>query len=325
MRSAVIPPSPVPNPIRRRVLLFLRLFVGLGLLGLTIYLVDWTSVLKALSAARPGWILAAGLLLFLTLGLKLYRWGLLLNGTGLSFSWFVLGRAFFSAQAANILLPVRGGEIVRLGISATAAPNQVGVLAASITLEKVLDFAALLLMSLWVWNSRVGKALLEQSSIPWINLGLLALLLALIPLFRIAPPLLEKIHVPAARTVLDFLLRVQEYLRWIARPARLAVFSGLTLLIWVLMGLTNLCVLRAVALPADLDAAGAVLVLIYVGIAPALMPGNLGPFLFLAGLGLTAFGYPTGPAFAFAVLLHLLVTIPPLILSAGFYLAGRSR
>jgi len=299
------------------------LLLGVGLLGITVYLVDWSAVYRVVVASRGEWILAALGVMLTTLALKLLRWGSLLRGYGVRIGWLSLGRAFFTGQAANILLPVRGGEAVRLGIAIAGRPDQWEVLAASLSLEKILDFLALLLASLWVWNSSAGRGLLGQNSIPWISAAILFLLLALVPLWKIARPLLARSSHKTAARLLASGDRVGRYLRWISRPRRLLAYAAQTALIWVLMLLTNLCVMRSVSLPADFAASAAVLVLIYLGLAPALMPGNLGPFLLLAGLGLSAYGYPPSPAFAFALLLHLIVTLPPLLLSAGLYLAGR--
>ena len=58
------------------------------------------------------------------------------------------------------------------------------------------------------------------------------------------------------------------------------------------------------------------LVLVYIGLFPALMPGNVGPFYFFAGLALVPFGVLHEQAIIFAVVLHAIVTIPPLLAGA---------
>jgi hypothetical protein len=98
---------------------------------------------------------------------------------------------------------------------------------------------------------------------------------------------------------------------------------ALTGLVWLVMLATNLLVLRSLGLDADARAGGLVLALVYLGVAPALMPGNFGPFYFFAMLGLTPFGIPEAERGAFAVLLHALVTLPPLVLAGGFVAASR--
>ena len=85
------------------------------------------------------------------------------------------------------------------------------------------------------------------------------------------------------------------------------------------MVLTNLLCLQVLGMTPDLKSSFMVLVLIYVGIAPALMPGNVGPFYFFARLGLSPISPTEQMRTAFAMLLHALVTLTPLV-CAGIYL-----
>jgi uncharacterized membrane protein YbhN (UPF0104 family) len=314
-----------PVAIKKRFSLILRMFLGIALLGITFYLVDWRSVINVITKSDPQWIITAGMVMLVTLGLKLVRWRTLLLGYGINLRWVILGRAFFSGQTANILLPVRGGEAVRLGIAASEDLNQLGILTASITVEKILDACVLLLLTVWVLSHQTSQAILAGGSPLWFNGLFFMALLALIPIWRVSRPLLIQIESKTVRVLVDTMDRIAQYLLWIISPRRFLLFFTMTVAIWALMLITNLCVMRAVALPFQFDAAVAVLVLIYVGLAPALMPGNLGPFIVFAGLGLMGYGLDPNLAFAFAVLLHLIVTIPPLLLSVGFNLVGQRR
>ena len=108
------------------------------------------------------------------------------------------------------------------------------------------------------------------------------------------------------------------------RSARVLLPSvAATLLIWLIMWLTNLLVLRALNLPVTLPGAALSLALIYAGLIPAVMPGNFGPFYFFAMLGLAPYGISTDGQAAFAILLHALVTLPPLLISGGLLLVPR--
>jgi hypothetical protein len=93
------------------------------------------------------------------------------------------------------------------------------------------------------------------------------------------------------------------------------MFPGvwLTILIWGVMWLTNLLLFKSLGLALGGTAAGLVLISVYVGLLPALMPGNIGPFYFFARLALLPFGILSDPALVFAVVLHAIVTLPPLL------------
>ena len=79
------------------------------------------------------------------------------------------------------------------------------------------------------------------------------------------------------------------------------------------MWLTNLLLFKSLGIPLGGTAAGLVLILVYVGLLPALMPGNIGPFYFFARLALLPFGIIHDQAFVFAVILHAIVTLPALL------------
>jgi uncharacterized membrane protein YbhN (UPF0104 family) len=58
-----------------------------------------------------------------------------------------------------------------------------------------------------------------------------------------------------------------------------------------------------------------VVVAVYIGMIPALMPGNIGPFYLAVQLALQTFPIPIESATVFAVLLHAIVTITPLLIA----------
>jgi hypothetical protein len=88
---------------------------------------------------------------------------------------------------------------------------------------------------------------------------------------------------------------------------------------------TNLALLRALSLAAGAGPAALVLVAVHLSLIPALMPGNVGPFYVAVELGLSIFGCSFESAALYAILLHAVVTLPPLA-GAGLYLvAARGR
>ena len=91
------------------------------------------------------------------------------------------------------------------------------------------------------------------------------------------------------------------------------------------MALTNLLLFRALNIHPGWQASGLVIVLVYIGVLPALMPGNIGPFTYFAQLALIPFGIGTSTALAFAVLLYGIVTIPPLFIAGVMLLFSRKK
>jgi uncharacterized membrane protein YbhN (UPF0104 family) len=273
-----------------------------------------------LRAAHFSWLLLAILSILCGLGLKLWRWGVLLKNYQLSVTPSRLFSAYFVGQAANILLPFRGGELVRLayfGDQTTILPQA----AATIVLEKYLDLLSL-----------AGLAILVSYKISLDNvLNLRGVLLPVTILISILL-LASIIFGPAAwqkmrgykflpQRLTPWLDRWVQASLWLRDPVRLFPILLLTLLIWSVMWLTNLLLFSSLGLPLGGSAAGLVLVLVYIGLLPALMPGNIGPFYFFASLALLPFGILQQQALVFAVVLHALVTLPPLLCGAlGLFL-----
>ncbi len=307
---------------------WLRLGLGLLLFALSLREIDWPHLQAQLALAQPAWLWAALLSTLAGAGIKILRWDVLLAGSGLSArpSLLRLGGAFLLGQAANILLPFRGGEVVRIGWLAAEDRQDTLLAAVSVFVEKYLDLAALLLLALWL-GPTLPIEFIERSR-RWLAplcLALSALLAAALWLGpRLWGPLSRSLaRRPNGRWV-GLLRRADGWaanLRALRRARVILPALGLTVLAWLVMLSTNLLVLRALGLSADVRAGSLVLALVYFGVAPALMPGNLGPFYFFAMLGLAPFGISQAERGAFAVILHALVTLPPLVL-AGAFLAG---
>ena len=107
--------------------------------------------------------------------------------------------------------------------------------------------------------------------------------------------------------------RLVESSIWLRKPKHLVPAIFMTTVIWAMMWSTNLILFQGLDLQISYLAGGLVLILVYIGVLPALMPGNVGPFYFFAQLGVTPFGIPAEDAVAFAVLLHAVVTLTPLV------------
>jgi hypothetical protein len=310
----------------------LRIALGIVLLFFSLREVDWRLLGQHLAAARLSWLAAALGAILLTTLLKVLRWRSLMHSlaAGKPAGLLRLGGAFVVGQAANILLPFRGGDVARVGWLALEEQEGDRALAGAVTvgLEKYLDVVALAALLLLLWPLLPIQAL-ERSRGWWLPLSILLTALFLLSLWA-APrvwswmkPRLEG-RLPSAWQ--GRLVRADHWLRSSLRLRTAKGWiplAGWTVCIWGLMAATNLLVLAALGLPTDARAAGLVLVMIYVGVAPALMPGNAGPFYFFAMLGLAPFGVAEPERIAFAVLLHALVTVPPLALAVVYLAASR--
>jgi len=68
-----------------------------------------------------------------------------------------------------------------------------------------------------------------------------------------------------------------------------------------------------------------VLIFVYIGVLPALMPGNIGPFTYFAQLALLPFAVEMTSAVAFGVLLYGIVNLPPLLIAGVMLLNPKAK
>jgi uncharacterized membrane protein YbhN (UPF0104 family) len=296
----------------RTLLAVLKIFAGLALLVLAVRGINYHTLISGIGTAKLTWLLLAISSILFGLGLKLWRWSLLLKNYRLSVHPSRLFSAYFIGQAANIVLPFRGGELVRLGYF-TEDKKILPQAASTIVVEKYLDLLALtvacILVSLKISLDNIlnlGGFLLPITMV--VSILLFAAILfgpATWQKFR------DKKFLPDRLT--PWIDRWVQASLWL-RDGRLILPVLLqTMLIWIVMWLTNLLLFHSMGMSLGETAGGLVLVLVYIGLLPAVMPGNIGPFYYFASLALLPFGTIQEQAVVFAVVLHAIVTLPPLL------------
>ncbi|MEW6567714.1 MAG: lysylphosphatidylglycerol synthase transmembrane domain-containing protein [Chloroflexota bacterium] len=314
---------------RRWAAVALRWVVGIGLLVLALRQVDPGALITALRRVDGGWLLTTLLTILLGIGLKALRWKLLLQPVCPDRSgWDVLG-ILLSGQAANIVLPLRGGEVLRAALIVPPSDGRAGAVLVGIGMEKAFD--------LLVLAASAGLALpLLPAGAPssnWVRplaagLVLLGVVMAggvFSPrAWTRLRPLLNGLPVRTRDRLRGWFDGLSTGLEQLVHSGHLSRVLALTALIWLVMLATNLVLLRALAMQVSAGAAALVLVAVHLGLMPALMPGNVGPFYLAVEVGLSPFGYGLELAALYAILLHALVTLPPL-LGAALYLAASRR
>ncbi|PKO05996.1 MAG: hypothetical protein CVU41_09405 [Chloroflexi bacterium HGW-Chloroflexi-3] len=305
------------NNFRHYIFNALKIALGLLLLYFSFQRVDWTLLLDALRSASGTWLLLAILSILLSLALKVLRWDLLLRNYHLRLPLKRLTSAFFLGQAANILLIIRGGEVVRVTTAHQPGQDDWVEITATIAIEKYLDLLFLVLLMLAMSTNLPPLVLETMGSLYPLLIVITTLLLLVVllgPTFwrRWFPGESQAPRWAKVQRKLDQFLQAS---LWLRDPRKLLPSLGITLLIWAVMVLTNRLVFQSLAIDLGWDAAILVLILVYLGVLPALMPGNVGPFTYFAQLALIPFAVSQELAVAFAVILYVIVTLPPLLIS----------
>lgn len=295
----------------KSVLIIIKLSIGMALLFVAVRGIQWASVAEGIRSANLTWLILVILSVLLGLSLKLWRWAFLVKNYHLRVGISRLFSAYFVSQAANIIMPFRSGELVRVGYFASDSKVLPEILS-TIVLEKYLDLIALTVSAILVSL----KFSLDNV------LNLRGLLIPVALMLTVLLMLFILLGTPAWRRIrlwslpdrfaewVDGWVRTSE---WLRTPQKVLPAVLLTVLIWAVMWSTNLLLFAALGISLTGTAAGVVLVLVYIGLLPALMPGNIGPFYFFASLALLPFGIIHADAFLFAVVLHAIVTLPPLL------------
>lgn len=267
--------------------------------------------IRAVRLVHPAWIL--GVLGF-TLGsytLRCVRWTRMMLPTGAGFG--VCARVLMTSLAANNILPLRIGDIMRVFTYAGDLGTSPSVILSTVILEKLLDIFTLVLVFVATMGSIATPRLhlIAYISLGISSVGLLVLLLGA----RLLQPKLPAIF---KRLPSHGLMVKTEH--WITlalnATARLGIAGSLLLLvqsavIWTCEGLIFLSALRLLGVPTD--RIGPWLAVSFANLSYLIpsSPGAIGPFELAVKTSLVSHGAPDSQSALFGLVLHawLLVSI----------------
>jgi len=121
----------------------LKVLIGVALLILSFWEIDWVQLKSSISQINLIWLMGVAGLVLLGLMGKVVRWFIFVRQYQIDLSFGRVLEAFFLDEAANILLPFRGGELVRLGYVSSDRPEEIPQITTTIILEKLFDLIAL--------------------------------------------------------------------------------------------------------------------------------------------------------------------------------------
>ena len=306
----------------------LRWALSLGVMALSVWLLarelDWRQVSAALADGDYGWVLAGVLAIVATFFARVWRWQALLWRSDLRF-WPAM-TALLVGQVANMVLPMRGGDLVRAvwvrPESGTGGSEALG----SVALEKVWDLLAVLLCGLLLLALVPLPGWFSRST--WSTAAMLAVGGALLwaglrwqdALFRWAARVLALFPAGWDAALLPRLQRLAQGLTSIQNASASARAFLWTMVNWGLGAVANWAVMRAFGVDMPVGALF-LLVALMVGNAVVPTPARLGVFEGICVVSLGLFDVPYDLALAIGLVLHLVVMGPPLV-AAGLLVAG---
>ncbi len=308
-----------------------RVWVGLAVSALFMALllrqVDRDELLAALAGISGWWLPLAVAVEFLALWVRGVRWRLILDSTVRvrdrdAVSMLLIG------YAANNVLPLRAGELVRAHLLYTR--HGAGRLATlgTIVVERIFDVLVLALsLASAVAATEVDPALRRSA---WLLLALASTAAASVAVLaawpRGADLLVRTLGVlpasvrPRARVALGSFLGGLGALRggraWLAVALASAASWGLEAAAYWIVGL-------AFGLPVGPLAFLAVCGAANLALAVPSTAGGIGPFEYFTGLMLQAYGTTAAMSAAYALVLHALLLVPVVV--AGLLLLWRQH
>lgn len=299
-------------------------FVGALVLNPTFNLAQLGRVF---TQANYLWLAPAVVVFFVGVWVRAIRWGLLLRPVAA-----IPARRLFPVLllgfAANNVLPVRAGELIRAHALSQREGISRSAILATIVVERVFDGLTLLfllgivslLTPLADWFSYVLRA----GAVVFLGLLAVIVLLALG-----GQRSLQTVRWLAARLPRRIGSRIEavvglflDGLAGVRRPSLLALVAVTSLAAWAIESGVSLLVFRAFGL--DVPAYVALLVTSTANLAITLpsSQGGIGPFEFFAAQTLMAFGVATDTATAAAFVAHATVLIP--VIPPGLWILWKS-
>ncbi len=291
-------------------------WIGLALSVLFLYLAfkdqQFSLIVEALSRVEPVWLLLSICGLLLSYLIRAWRWWQLIAADRIvpyrtALSLLMMG------LAANNVLPLRGGELVRaiqLG-RLTGTPKSFGL--GTIVVEKVFDMIVISLMLLaglcaldlpdWVRDG-------QQAGAMAVGLAVVVIVVLAINKERAAGLVSaivgrtagERWGEKASEVVLQFVVGLSIF----RAPRRAVAALLLSLASWTVLTLATWSAL--IALGADISAIGALFVegaLQLAGMVPS-SPGYVGIYEYISIQALAALSVPAALALAFSLVFHLM-------------------
>jgi uncharacterized protein (TIRG00374 family) len=312
------------GPVARRWIA--GIIVGALCVWLSVRTLDLAQVGVVLAQARVGLVLLAVTSVLGVAVTKALRWWILFPRRCRTRSWLRTFSVLMTAQMLNVLVPIRVGELARLGLMLQEGVPA-GTTLSTIVLEKSLDLvAAGVLITLAV----SGLTLPEWFPLSaGVTMGLSggALLVALVGIWlahawieRLAGRVIgfrDWLPGPVQARLLRFVRAMLEGLGTLTGFGTALPIFGLTIASWIISVVTIIAMLMAFGLPAAWQVALVLSLTVYLSNLVPAPPALVGVVSAVAVMTLQWFGVAGEDAMALGLVLNA-VLIGPLVLIGGW-------
>lgn len=128
---------------------YVGLVVSALFILLVLYQVDLASIGQVLRRTSSFWLITALMFYWVEILLRIIRWKRILISMGTTARYPLISNSFCISAAANNIFPLRIGDILRAHLVGIQGKTSRSSLMGTIVLEKLIDFAAVLLLTFW--------------------------------------------------------------------------------------------------------------------------------------------------------------------------------
>ncbi len=313
--------------MNRTVRIALSVAISALFLGFAVRGVDWSKAGAALAGAHYLYVVPILAITVWSLYIRAQRWRILLRPIGTP-AMRTLVAATNIGFMANMVLPLRIGEVVRPVLLSRKEKEPLGGILATIVLERIFDMFAILFLfgvsaatvsvsdAVRQWGYRLcGLAVLIGAAVAFIRWQEA---LALRLLHYVLRPLPTRLAEPVDHFSRGFV----QALEILDSPLTFVQLLGWSLYLWLVISAIYLCGVLAFELPVPLIVGSIVVTaIIAIAVSAPSAPGYIGAFQVGCTLSLAIFGVSESDAFAYSIVLHVTQFVG--VVGAGLYSLAR--
>jgi len=297
----------------------LTLWLGLAISVLFLYLamrnVRFAEIRKSLSQVHLPFILWATVVFMVSFSVRALRWNYILRpikkiGVPQAFSLLSIG------FMANNVLPARLGEVVRAYFLAKKTDIRKSLSLATIVLERLSDFAALLLAALIaVLFFSLPPSVKRVGIVASLFFVFFVILLIFIHFrkdqaLRFLDRFLSFLPSPVKQKMMERIHAFMEGLLILKSGKEFFWVTLLAVVVWAFWAVALHYTILAFGIQIPFSARLLLLAVINLGALIPSSPGYVGPYQYFCWVGLSIFGVDKSLAFSFSIVLHALWYVP---------------
>ena len=303
------PAAQTTRPKRRLLYGLLRMALGGAVIALLLVRSDLGSIARAITNARPGFIVAAFGSMLAMLVVGAFRWQLFLRSLGMPLPRWTLLRLYLVGTFFNAFLPTGVGGDAYKAMRLRAEPGSLGVALASVMLDRASGLVALAMIGLVGAGAQFaagdhGRVVGAGAALAILVLGGTVAALALGQRLRGRPqPVGVNLRERIAGTLRNAVVAARD-----RRVAGTAIFLGL--IVQGLLLLANVLLAAGMRIDVPIAAVAALLVIVSLAAALPLSINGVGfrEAAYVWSLGAYGVGHDRALAFALLMLGLLLAT-----------------